>query len=156
MSSRTTATIVLALALGILAPVVTPARAEVPADADKITTHLEFLGYTVSREKDDLIAKHPKEWNISLRAYQGGILIAAFLESDKKAKQDRTAFLEAINSLNQDAKGCRYYADKDGDLAVESWYAGEYDKARFGTFIDVWKADSDDLKGNSKALAFLK
>jgi hypothetical protein len=156
MPTPRTVAIALVLAIQVLTPLISVVRAEPPENAEKIINHLEFLGYTVTADKDSLLAKHTKEWNISVRSYQGGILIAAFLEAEKKAKEDRGAFLEMINALNKEAKACRYYADKDGDLAIEAYYPGSYDKARFGTFIDVWKADSDELKGNKNALSFLK
>jgi hypothetical protein len=91
-----------------------------------------------------------------VRSYQGGVLVAAFLEADQKSKSKRGEYLEMINGLNREAKGCRYYADKDGDLAIEAYYPGSYDKARFGTFIDLWKTDTEELKANKEALTFLK
>jgi hypothetical protein len=36
----------------------------------------------------------------------------------------------------------RTYVDKDGDLALEAWFPGTYDKARFSLFLEEWHRDT--------------
>jgi hypothetical protein len=159
---RQTVTLWLALAAvtltppaGALAQEAAPKAAQ-PDTTQQLVNHLEFAGYTVTREGSTVVAKHPTSWTLSVKEFQGGLLVSAYLAGSARTKEDRAGFLELINTLNTNARGCRYYADKDSDLAIEAWYPGEYDKPHFSAFLDNWKADVDALKETANAGKFLK
>lgn len=108
----------------------------------KVCTHLEFMGYNIQIDEKVTKAKHDSRLNILLRDFNGGILLTAFFSGNDFAKRDRAGYLEFINGMNQKAAVTRVYADRDNDLAFEGWYPGMYDKAAFGTFIDLWDHDT--------------
>ena len=111
---------------------------------ERIVEHLELVGYTVSREREDFyIAKHPHRYNISLLCYRIGFLIRAIFGKKEGARQEWAA--DFVNRLNQKAFVARFYVDEDGDLNVEAFWPYFYDRTTFGTFLDVWERDLDRM-----------
>ena len=129
------------------------ALADLPARADEIKTHLEMLGYTVEKTDKALRCKHDKHVNIFVRSYKGGILISGYFTGNEYSKTHRAEFLEFINTLNKEATVIRAYIDKDGDLMLEAWFVGDYDRARFGKFVDAWHTDAESLLNSHSAEA---
>ena len=111
------------------------AQAAAPANAKAVKQHLEFLGYNVIEEGDLMAAVHNDYLNIAVQGLRGGILVTAPVGTTPYAKSHRNEFLDLINDLNAVAVAARYYIDKDGDLAVEGYYPGEYNKATFELFM---------------------
>ena len=109
--------------------------------------HLEFLGYTVEEKDDDkrAVAKHNRNYDISIRTYLGGLLFSSFITMKKPLGDNRNAALEVANRLNADAQTVRYYIDKDGDLAIESVFLSAYDRGVFGRFMDHYNDISSQL-----------
>jgi hypothetical protein len=124
--------------------------------ADDYKSHLEFLGYTVEAGDKSLIAKHPENYNISVRAYNGGVLVVTFFGTTDKAKSDRVGFYDFLNALNSDAVAARYYVDNEDDVIVEAWYPGTYDRSRFGLFLDKFNLISDQLNSSGAAADYLQ
>ena len=129
-------TLPLLLLAGLLAP--GQAKAQLPETATDFANHLEFLGYEVVENASNLTARHDTKLDILLQSYQGGVLIQSFIEVVK----DRPLALSTANLLNLGAAVTRFYLDSDGDLAIEAWLPGEYDRGRFATFLDAWDADT--------------
>jgi len=125
---------------------------------DQVTEHLKFLGYEITKDGDRLKAKHPKYFNLAIRKYKGGMLFTTYLGASSNAKRNRPAFLELVNSLNNDATVSRAYLDKDGDLTMEAWYPGSYQKTAFSLFMDEWSKDTAEQlqKKADEAIKFLK
>ncbi len=132
--------------------------ADLPDKIPEITAHLEFLGYKVQKREKALTAKHDKFVDLIVRKHRGGILLTGFFGASDFAKSHRTEFLEFINHLNAGAAVLRAYADKDGDLALEAWFPAQYERSRFGTFIEGWNSDIQNLLVQYKqdAQRFLK
>lgn len=118
--------------------VATEAQAQIPGGADEISTHLEFLGYEVNQGDANLTATNNAKLDVLLQGYQGGVLMQSFLSS-KGRKED---LLPMANLLNTGAAVTRFYVDSDGDLVIEAWTPGDYDKERFAIFLDAWEADT--------------
>jgi len=108
---------------------------------DQMVTHLQFLGYEVERDGDIVKAKHRTKVNILLRDFRGGVLLTSIFGCKDQAKKNRAAYQDFINLMNQKATVVRFYADKDSDFFMESWYPGTYDRAIFGSFVDLWDED---------------
>ncbi len=106
-----------------------------------IANHLEFHGYAVTQRDEMLMAVHPRLPNVAFRAYADGGLLSASYGGSDVGHSDRAAFLTWVNSLNVVAQATRYYVDGDGDLMIEAWYPGEYDRQRFGYFLGRWDSD---------------
>ena len=78
-----------------------------------------------------------------------------FFGTSAAAKSDRVGFFEFLNAMNRDAVAARYYEDSEGDVIVEGWYPGEYDRARFGVFMSKFNAVSDQLGDSDIAGRYL-
>ena len=122
--------------LGILLP--PPASAQLAETAEDIRTHLEFLGYEVTVEEDNVTATHDSKLNVYMRDYQGGLLVQSYL----LVVSNEEEALPTANLLNTGAAATRFYVDSDGDIAVEAWLPGGYEKARFAAFLEAWDADT--------------
>jgi len=122
---------------------------------EQIVTHLQFLGYEVSRDGDVTRAKHPRKFNVSIRPLAGGILFTTIFGCQDNAKRSKLGYLEMINSLNANAAIARFYADKDSDLFIEAWHPDYYERASFGAFMQIWDRDCNLLTANSEALKYL-
>ena len=114
------------------------ASAQLSEAAADIRTHLEFLGYEVTVEEDNVAATHESKLDIYLRDYQGGMLMQSYV----LVVSNKDEALPTANLLNTGAAATRFYIDSDGDLAVEAWMPGGYEKARFAAFLEAWDADT--------------
>ncbi len=114
---------------------------------EQMTTHLEFLGYEVSRDGDLTKARHPRRFNMVVRPLAGGVLFTAIFGASDNATRDRLGYLEMINALNANAGIARFYADKDADLFIEAWHPDYYDRADFGVFLEKLERDHHLLFG---------
>lgn len=135
---------------------VSPALAGPFAGSDDYKTHLEFLGYQVDDGETSLLAKHDTYYNISVKAYNGGVLVVTFFGTTDKAKSDRVGFFEFLNEMNKDAVAARYYEDAEADVIVEGWYPGDYDRSRFATFLEKFNGISDQLGDSETAPDYLE
>jgi hypothetical protein len=125
-------------------------------DSDSYKNHLEFLGYTVTETEKALLAKHPQNFNIYVRAYQGGILINSIFGTSPKGKKDRIGLLTFLNDMNRGSVAARYYVDKEDDVIIEGWYPGAYDKARFSLFLDKYNLISQQMRDSPIAKTLLE
>jgi len=125
--------------------------APIPA-AKEIVEHLEFLGYKVTSGEDKIEVSHPVFLNFVLRNYRGGLLISTYFIATEYGKANRSEFVEFANDLNKEAAASRFYIDKDGDLAIEAYYPGEYEKTRFGLFLDAFNLAQGQLSERGEAL----
>ncbi|MDH3223782.1 MAG: hypothetical protein OEO23_08700 [Gemmatimonadota bacterium] len=116
----------------------TPLAAQLPDTAREIQTHLEFLGYQVTASDSNLTAVHGAKLDVLIQSYQGGVLMQSFVA----VEQNREEALPTANLLNTGAAVARFYVDADGDLAIEAWMPGEYEKARFAAFLNAWDSDT--------------
>ena len=142
------------LAFFVLA--VSPAWAAPFAGSDEFKAHFEFLGYSVEDGETSLIARHDTFYNVSVKPYNGGMLVVTFFGTTDRAKSDRVGFLEFLNGMNESAVAARYYEDDEGDVIVEGWYPGDYDRARFGVFLERFNAIGDQLGGSGTAGDYLE
>lgn len=108
---------------------------------DQMVTHLQFLGYQVERDGEIVKARHQTKVNILLRDFRGGVLLTSIFGCQDSAKKKRADYLDFINLMNQRATIIRFYADKDSDFFMEAWYPGTYDRAIFGSFLELWDED---------------
>ena len=128
-----------------------------PDNSIDIIKHLEFEGYDVSMDSNRIKATHSRELNVLLQKYRGGMLVTAFFGGSDYGKQNRGEWLVLINKLNQGAAAARYYIDKDGDMAIEAYYPGEYNKKAFSAFLDAFNLERSHLSEvGSEIRKFLK
>lgn len=116
-----------------------------PEKAAEIIKHLEFLGYDVSLDSERITGTHSENFNIYVKKYRGGMLFTSFLLSTDYGKEHLDDFLPLVNKLNQKASAVRWYVDGDGDLIIEGYYPGEYEKQAFSTFLDAYNLASVEI-----------
>ena len=121
---------------------------------DSIASHMEFLGYQVTKdpEKKAIWAKHTRHPNLRAREFGSGILFTSIWGANATAKSDSLGFLRSINAMNEKAVVARFYTDHDeNDLGffVEAWQPNLYDKCRFGEFLEALRNDFQ-LLGNEE------
>ena len=113
---------------------------------DSMASHLEFLGYEITKDADKKTfrAKHPKLANLQVREMDSGILFSTIFGCNDAAKSDGAEFLRCINALNKKSLVARFYSDQDPNnlaLFIETWQPNLYDKAVFGNFIEMLQRD---------------
>lgn len=113
-----------------------------PPQADEIIAHLGFLGYETQATDEFLRANHASNLNVAIKQHRGGILFLSFLGASEYGKGNPSEVAAFANMLNVNATVARCYVDKDGDLALEAWFPGTYDKTRFSLFIEEWHRDT--------------
>jgi len=145
-------TTALALA-GLLAFSTLAGAAQIP-NVQEIVDHLKFMGYqvTVGEDQDKIEVTHPVHLNFLLRPFRGGLLISTYFIATEYGKANRAEFVEFANELNVEAAAARYYIDKDGDLAIEGYYPGDYDKSRFQVFLDAFNLTQGQLAERGETL----
>ncbi|MBL7032506.1 MAG: hypothetical protein ISR91_00010 [Candidatus Delongbacteria bacterium] len=121
-------------------------NAGLPDKADDVTTHLEFMGYTVENNDDDYLkARHDSHLNMILKKFRGGILLKAYMTGSSYAVTHYDDFCELVNELNLNASAARYYIDSDIDLVVEGYYPGVYDRTSFGIYMEAFNLAEKEL-----------
>ena len=117
-----------------------------PLKAPTTSRRISRSSATRSRTAESsLIAKHDEFYNVAVKPFSGGMLVMTFFGTTGMAKSQRVGFLEFLNDMNKDAIAARYYEDADGDVMVEGWYPGDYDRTRFGVFMNKFNEVSDQL-----------
>lgn len=122
------------------------AAAELPADADAIAEHMGFLGYQCERKPDAVHCTHPQLVNTNVRGLAGGTMLITYFATEDAAKRPeaRLGVLEFVNTMNANSGSVIFFIDAEGDLGASTWFAGGYDKARFGQTLERWNTDLRD------------
>jgi hypothetical protein len=120
-------------------------QATPPSAAVDVLKHLEFLGYDASMDSERIKAKHTKHFNIFLKSFKGGILVTTYYGATPYGKSHRDELLREINTLNRMAIAGRYYLDEEGDLILEGYYPGAYDRQSFGVFLESFNEEKKNL-----------
>jgi len=123
-----------------------------PEDSSDVVRHLEFIGYNVSMNSERISAKHPENPNILIKKYQGGMLFTTLHGSNDNGKRNRDKLLALVNELNSEAVVARYYIDKDGNMWIEGYYPGNYNKNSFSTFIEKYNLVAQQIFGKLEEL----
>lgn len=126
----------------------------IPDSLKSFSSHLEFLGYSVTSASDKSVSlKHEKFPNEKLLVYNGGVLVSSWWSLSEEGKNSGAEISQLLNNLNKKSVVTKYYLDDDGDLDLEAWYPGEYDKARFALFMTKIQQDwNDDVANFPKEL----
>jgi len=111
---------------------------------DKITNHLEFLGYEIEPLQGDtvgLLAKSNKYLNFAYQEKAFGCLFTYLFPTNGNNKKDELGMLNAVNNFNAVAIISRCYVTGDF-VIVDAMYPLAYDKTTFGTFLDVLQQEA--------------
>lgn len=115
---------------------------ETPNVMDSMFSHLEFLGYKVTRTDNAVRAEgssFPRVVRFSERA--SGIIFSASVGCSDNAKGNRPAFLEWVNTINRMSALITAFAQEGDLLTFTGWFPKLYDKEAFGTFFQTFRDD---------------
>jgi hypothetical protein len=114
-------------------------------DINGIKNHIEFLGYSTEfdeSEKDriTLIGRHSDKPNLICSSSKDGII---FLTSSWTGLKEINSIeqYKVLNKLHTNSTFSQFVIKDDGGLNIHSTYLGEYDKKRFGQFLDIFLID---------------
>lgn len=123
---------------------------------DKVSNHMEFLGFDVERQDAQLYAKHPTKPNIFIRFYNEGIILSTYYVCTDEAKQMPERLLKQINALNEKTLATRFFLDSDHDINIVAFYPDDYDKLLFARFVGYWDSDFGKMTASSEIGEMLK
>lgn len=109
---------------------------------ETVANHLEFLSYDARIEETRLLALHPDKMNLLVRQFPHGLLFTAGWNTTERGREDKLGCLEFVNYLNRNAILARAFLDRDLALVFEAWHPPDYERKRFGTFMDIWHRDT--------------
>jgi len=131
---------------------------------DKVTTHLEFIGYDIGKpvEGDDgkylrVLAINKNRSNLNITFNLSGMMVfVSWYTIDKdKVDKKREEALTAINKMNLSSLVCSFSLSEKGDsITISSWYPGEYSKKLFSDFLETYEADIKSGFNSSGILDF--
>jgi hypothetical protein len=111
----------------------------------QVGKHLEFFGYSIESKSDDWIyARHPFRWNFHYRGSAAGLRLFCWGICGKLLADERAAWLEHVNRINDSASLCRFALMQEegiGAVRIRAFLPGTYDRRLFGIAIDMWHED---------------
>ncbi|ERT04778.1 bacterial sensory transduction regulator family protein [Lyngbya aestuarii BL J] len=121
----------------------------------KYRNHLEFYGYRIEEIEDRLYCRHSRKSNLILNAISDrGVLISIVYSFEPDF--ERLDMLEYVNELNLYFTFMKAYLDEDGDLILETFFEGEYDRTNFSILLDNIEYDTEILLENELTQEYLK
>ncbi|MBL8018522.1 MAG: hypothetical protein JNM27_02560 [Leptospirales bacterium] len=135
------------LLLAIFAAPASSLRAEPENDLENINTHLTFLGYKCEKKKSEegrlsLTCKTKQTVpDLHIQPKSGGFLISFYRLATEEGKKQEAEMLKTINQLNADAIAARFYRDSEGDMSMEAFLPGSYDKQAFSNLLSTFNED---------------
>ncbi len=135
---------------GIVLPLTMAWGADTPADP--VVSHLEYLGYRCDAVEQGIRAQHNNKLPFVVSSARGGILLQTGFpgKNDSSDTSKRFVFLNAANSRMQVARG---FWTQEGDLFVNAWMPGLYDKLRFAAYLEAWEQDLKVLQEAGRDLS---
>jgi hypothetical protein len=114
-------------------------------ESDPIKTHLEFLGYVCDVVDQGLRARHQTKVSLVVSSARGGLLFQTGFPG-KNGYKEEVHRLSMIQDLNKKAWLAHFYWTPEGNLFVEAWLPGLYEKSRFAQFHEAWDHDIQVLR----------
>jgi hypothetical protein len=118
--------------------------------------HLEFYGYQVEEEEEDILfCRHRRKPNLILRAIdQRGVLVSTIYGLQD---QPRLELLEWVNALNADFIFLKAWIDwEESSLQLETFSEGEYNRSNFALLLDNVEYDLQRLFHDDNAPRYLQ
>jgi hypothetical protein len=125
---------------------------ELPDNIQEITRDLELMGYKVEQGEKVLYVKRSND-SMKITKHRSGLLVVVSFGGSDVSRSHRGEFLEFVNRLNADAVALRVYISKDGNVHFEGWFADEYERVRFGVFLEAWNNDVKRLINQNQTAA---
>ncbi|MBI4001484.1 MAG: hypothetical protein HY348_06845 [Nitrospira defluvii] len=129
--------------LGIAFPLVIAVGAGTPADP--VVSHLEYLGYRCDVVEEGIRAQHNSKLPFVVSSARGGILLQTGFPGKKDPPEASKRFI-VLNMVNARMQVARGFWTREGDLFVNAWMPGLYDKLRFAAYLEAWEQDLKILR----------
>lgn len=115
-----------------------------------VVAHLEFLGYTVSREDNGWsYAQHPDRYNFHLREFPEGVRFDTTVAVTTKPGNVRAAWVDFVNRANAQSYLTRFSLEETSartlNVTMRALASGGYSRQAFGVVMDMWHLDVDKL-----------
>lgn len=122
----------------------------------KYRNHLEFNGYQVEEEDEDLLlCRHPRKANMMLKNIPDrGVLI--IIPYDCEPDINLMDLLKYANDLNANFMFIKAYIDEEKTLFLETFFDGEYDRKNFSTLLDNIESDMEVLADHDLTQEYLQ
>lgn len=110
-----------------------------------LSTHLEFLGYEVTRNPDGwTTAVHPTRYNFAFQLFDIGVRLHSSVALGRTLA-NADAWQAYLNRANDTSTLTRYalVKDADGDIVVRAraLLPPQYERRLFGMLLDAWQED---------------
>ncbi|MDJ0726641.1 MAG: hypothetical protein QNJ38_16160 [Prochloraceae cyanobacterium] len=117
--------------------------------------HLEFNGYQVTEEGDNLFCTHRRKMNLVLHNwYDRGVLVMSIFSCDRNVS--KIELLEYINELNSSFLFMTAYLSDERDLILQTFFDGDYDRTDFSILLDNIAFDEDIFCENESSKTYIK
>lgn len=120
--------------------------------SEAISEHLSYLGYSTSRAKNTISAKHHIKPGFDILVVNNGVLFRAWFQHKEFPENRKGEYISAVNSLNINSTVAKFYVDQELDLIIEGWYPLPYNKKSFSNFVATWEHDFSKILQQSSAL----
>ncbi|MGQ9866370.1 MAG: DNA mismatch repair protein [Pseudanabaenaceae cyanobacterium] len=118
--------------------------------------HLEFYGYQVEEEEEDiLLCRHRRKPNLILRAIdQRGVLVSTVYGLQNRTRLET---LEWVNDLNADFIFLKAWINwEESSLQLETFSEGEYNRSNFALLLDNVEYDLQRLFHDDQVSQYLQ
>lgn len=118
-------------------------------------THLEFNGYRVEENEEEIVCRHPRKPNLCARQVtdRGVLISTVYTFQDMVGRRE---VLEYLNSLNSEFIFLKAFVDEENNLILETFFEGEYDRTNFSILLDNIEYDMNVLAQHELTEAYLQ
>lgn len=110
-------------------------------------THLEFLGYTVTRNADEwLVATHPTRPNVFAKELPLGVRLVAMFTIGHLEAEGHAAWLAYVNHRNGESTLVKFalvVGEGEASLRVSALFPPAYERTHVGVLLDMWHRELD-------------
>lgn len=125
---------------------------------EKVSNHMQFVGYETSISKDDprdILARHHKKMNFYIRVFPTAIRFLAFFPFSEQTLGQRLERLEYVNSVNFESIAVQYSINEDDDVVAQLFMFAPYEKVVYAHFLDIWDEEMVRLINHKDTSKFL-
>lgn len=117
----------------------------------EVRDHLECMGYTVAPDGNGLLISQSGRFTWLLTDFRDGILFRKVFRASDAGRARPADLLELANRINAGCAFVRTYRDSEGDLALDAWHPGLYERRSFGLFVNRLDAELRELMGQLRS-----
>ena len=120
-------------------------------NTNQINTHMEYLGYIVTRNEEDeniLYCSKPGFTTFMVLVNDTRVWFYTYYEINRIAKCNIDKVFKYVNDLNISSNVVTFSIN-DNQLRMSTNYTGNYDRSKFTEFLSQVEIDVNDLLANT-------